>query len=52
MLKNYLGKLFFPRLQRSQYNHQFKIVAATISFGLVAAGCVSAIIIWRGAIGL
>ena len=33
MLKNYFGKLFFPCLHRSQYNHRFKIVAATISLG-------------------
>ncbi len=51
MLKNYLGKLLFPRLQPSQYNQKFKIIAATLSLGLVAAGVMSAVMIWQGAAG-
>jgi hypothetical protein len=51
MLKDYLGKLFFPRLHRSQYNHQFKIVAATVSLGLIVAGGVTAVMILKGAVG-
>ena len=51
MLKDYLGKLFFPRLHPSQYNQKFKIVAATISLGLFIAGGVTAVMILRGAVG-
>ena len=49
MLKDYFGKLFFPRLHSSQYNQQFKIVAATLSLGLIVAGVLGAVMIWRGA---
>ena len=49
MLKDYFGKLFFPRLHPSQYNQQFKIVAATLSLGLIVAGVLGAVMIWRGA---
>ena len=49
MLKDYFGKLFFPRLHPSQYNQQFKIVAATLSLGLIVAGVLVAVMIWRGA---
>ncbi|MGA2281945.1 MAG: hypothetical protein ABSG80_16770 [Verrucomicrobiota bacterium] len=51
MLKNYLGKLFFPRLHPSQYNHRFKIVATTISPSLIIAGSVTTATILRGAVG-
>ena len=51
MLKNYVGKLLFPRMQRSQYNHEFKIIAASIIFGLLFGGGVAAVMIWRGAVG-
>jgi len=43
--------LFFPRLHRSQYNHRFKIVAATILLGLFIAGGVTTVMILRGAVG-
>ncbi len=51
MLKDYFGKLFFPRLHPSQYNQHFKIVAATISLGLIVAGSLTAVIILKGAVG-
>ncbi len=51
MLKNYLGKLFFPRLHPSQYNQKIKIVAATISLGLIVAGSVTTVMILRGVVG-
>jgi hypothetical protein len=51
MLKNYVGKWLFPRLQRSQYNHEFKIIAVSIVFGLLVGGGVAAVLIWRGAVG-
>jgi hypothetical protein len=51
MLKNYVGKLFFPRLHTSQYNHRFKIIAATISLGLIVAGSVTTAMILRGVAG-
>jgi hypothetical protein len=51
MLINYLGKLLFPRWHRSQDNHQFIIIAATLSLGLIVAGSVVAVMIWRGATG-
>jgi hypothetical protein len=51
MFKNYVGKWLFPRLQRSQYNHEFKIIAVSIVFGLLVAGGVAAVLIWRGAVG-
>jgi len=50
MLKNYVGKWLFPRLQRSQYNHEFKIIAVSIVFGLLVGGGVAAVLIWRGAV--
>jgi len=51
MLKDYFGKLFFPRLYPSQYNQRFKIVAATLSLGLIIAGSVTTIMILRGVVG-
>jgi hypothetical protein len=51
MLKNYVGKLLFPRLHPSQYNQQFKIVAATISLGLIVAGSMITVMLLRGAVG-
>ena len=50
MLKNYFGKLLFPRLHPSQYNQHFKIIAATLSLGLIVAGALGAVMIWRGAV--
>jgi hypothetical protein len=49
MLKDYFGKLFFPRLHSSQSNQQFKIIAATLSLGLIVAGVLGAVMIGRGA---
>jgi hypothetical protein len=51
MRKNYFGKLFFPRLHPSQYNQQFKIIAATLSLGLIVAGSSITVMILRGAVG-
>jgi hypothetical protein len=51
MLTDYLGKLLFPRLHRSQYNHQFKIITATLALALMVAGGTVAVMIWRGAVG-
>jgi hypothetical protein len=51
MLKNYVGKWLFPRLQRSQYNYEFKIIAVSIVFGLLVGGGVAAIMILRGTVG-
>jgi hypothetical protein len=36
-------------LHPSQYNQQFKIVGATLSLGLIVAGALGAVMIWRGA---
>ena len=51
MLKNYFGKLLFPRLHFSQYGHEFKIIAASISLGLIVAGSMITVMILRGAVG-
>ena len=51
MLIDYFGKLFFPRLHPSQYSQQFKIIAAAISLGLVAAGSVITVMVLKGAVG-
>ena len=51
MLKDYFGKLFFPRLHPSQYNQQFKIVEAAISLGLIVAAGVITVMVLRGAVG-
>jgi hypothetical protein len=51
MLTNYVGKFLFPRLQSSQYGREFKIIAASISLGLVAGGILVTVMILRGAIG-
>lgn len=51
MLKNYVGKWLFPRLQPSQYGQKFKIITASILFGLVGGGVLAAILILRGGIG-
>jgi hypothetical protein len=51
MLKDYFGKMLFPCLHPSQYNHRFKIVAATISLGLIVAGSLIMARILRGAVG-
>jgi hypothetical protein len=51
MLKDYFGKLLFPRLHPSQYNQRLKIVAATLSLGLFIAGGVTTVMILRGAVG-
>jgi hypothetical protein len=51
MLKDYFGKLLFPRLHPSQYNHRFKIVAATLSLGLVVGGTLVTVMILRGTVG-
>lgn len=51
MLKNYVGKLLFPRLQRSQYEHEFKIIAASIVLGLVGGGVIALVMLLRGTFG-
>jgi len=51
MLKNYFGKLFSPHLHPSQSNHRFKIVAATLSLGLIVAGSMTTVMILRGTVG-
>ena len=51
MFTNYVGKLLFPRLQPSQYAQKFKIIAASISLGLVVGGILALVMIWRGAVG-
>jgi hypothetical protein len=51
MLTDYLGKRLFPRLHRSQYNRQFKIITATVALGLIVAGGTVAVMIWRGGVG-
>jgi len=48
MLKNYVGKLLFPRLQRSQYEYEFKVIAASIVLGLVGGGVIALVMILRG----
>ena len=51
MFKNYVGKLLFPKLQRSQYGRELKIVTASIVCGLLFGGGVAAVMIWRGIVG-
>jgi cold-inducible RNA-binding protein len=51
MLKNYFGKLLFPRLQPSQYDQKFKIIAATLSLGLFVAGSLITVLMLRGVVG-
>lgn len=51
MLKNYVGKLLFPRLQRSQYEHEYKIIAASIALGLLGGGVIALVMILRGTFG-
>jgi hypothetical protein len=38
-------------MQRSQYSHEFKIIAASIVSGLFIGGILAAVMIWRGAVG-
>jgi hypothetical protein len=38
-------------LYPSQYNHRFKIVAATLSLGLIVAGSMITVMILRGTVG-
>jgi hypothetical protein len=51
MLTNYVGKLLFPRLPSAQYGNEFKIIAASISLGLVGGGILVTVMILRGAVG-
>ena len=51
MLKNYVGKFLFPRMQRSQYDREFKIITTSIVCGLLVGVGMAAILIWRGAVG-
>jgi hypothetical protein len=51
MLIKYVGKWLFPRLQSSQYVREFKIIAASISLGLVGGGLLVTVMILRGAVG-
>jgi hypothetical protein len=51
MLIDYFGKRLFPRLQPSQYGLKFKIIAASVVFGLVAGGVLAVMMVLRGAAG-
>ncbi|MGA2685292.1 MAG: hypothetical protein ABSF51_09590 [Verrucomicrobiota bacterium] len=51
MLIDYFGKWLYPRLQPSQYDLKFKIIAASVLFGLFAGGALAAVMILRGAVG-
>ncbi|HLX94799.1 MAG TPA: hypothetical protein VKU37_03565 [Verrucomicrobiae bacterium] len=51
MLIDYFGKWLYPHLQPSQYELKFKIIVASIVFGLVAGGALAAVMILRGAVG-
>jgi hypothetical protein len=51
MLKNYVGKWLFPRLQPSQYGREFKIIAGTISVGVIVGGLLATVMILHGAVG-
>jgi hypothetical protein len=51
MLKNYVGKWLFPRLQPSQYDHEFKIITAAIVLGLIGGGGVALVLILRVTVG-
>ena len=51
MLMDQFGKWLYPRLQPSQYELKFKIVAASILFGLFAGGALAAVMLLRGAVG-
>ena len=50
MLINYFGKWLYPRLQPSQYELRFKIIAASIVFGLFAGGTLAAVLFLRGTV--
>jgi len=49
MFLNHLGKFLFPRLHSSQYGQKFRIIATTFLIGLIVAGSVAAVMVWRGA---
>jgi hypothetical protein len=51
MLIDYFGKWLYPRLQPSQYGLKFKIIAASIVFGVFAGGALAVVMILRGAVG-
>lgn len=51
MLKNYVGKRLFPRMQRSQYGREFKVITISILSGLVIGGVLATVMILRGAVG-
>ena len=51
MLKNHVGKWLFPRLQPSQYGREFKIIAGTISVGVIVGGLLATVMILHGAVG-
>jgi fucose permease len=51
MLRNYIGKWLFPRLHPSQYAREFKIIAVTLSLGLISAGGLTTVLILRGTVG-
>jgi hypothetical protein len=51
MLKDYFGKLLFPRLHFTQYGHEFKIIAASIALGLIGAGILISVMIMKGSVG-
>jgi hypothetical protein len=51
MLIDYFGRWLYPRLQPSQYELKFKIIAASIVFGLFAGIALATVMFWRGAVG-
>jgi hypothetical protein len=51
ILKNNIGKWLFPQLHPTQYVRQYKIIAATLSLGLVAAGGLTTFLTLRAAVG-
>ena len=51
MFTDYVGRLLFPRLQPAQYGQKFKIIAATLSLGLVVGGIMALAMMWQGAVG-
>lgn len=51
MLINYIGKRLFPQLHPSQYAREFKIIAVTLSLGLIIAGGLTTVMILRAAVG-
>jgi hypothetical protein len=51
MLRNYIGKWLFPQLHPSQYAREYKIIAVTLSLGLIVAGGLTTVLILRAGVG-